>query len=52
MLQKPEGQKMGVMVMKEEGQNSKVGLAVFRGTDSGAVSSSFLQIREGSSRPQ
>lgn len=38
--------------MKEEGQNIKAGLAVFRGPGSAAVSCSFLQIRRGSSRPE
>lgn len=38
---------MGVKVMKVEGQNIKVGLALFRGADSAAVSFSFLQIEEG-----
>lgn len=33
--------------MKVEGQNIKVGLAVFRGVDSATVSFSFLQTEKG-----
>lgn len=36
---------MGVKVMKEEGQDIKVGLVVFRGADSAAVSFSFQSLQ-------